>query len=194
VAVFSKYQPDNVTYGINIDAHDDEGRVITLEYSTFFLVCVYVPNAGEGLKRLTYRVGDWDVAFFEYLNRLKAKKNLILCGDLNVAHKDIDIFEPKKHLKSAGFTPEERNSFTSFMDNGYIDTFRHLHPDLVKYSFFTARYGKSNKSSNKGWRLDYFIINKEAENHLVDSDILNEIEGSDHCPVKMTWKLDNKIN
>jgi exodeoxyribonuclease III len=188
VAVFTKYKPVSVTYGINIDTHDEEGRVITLEYENFYLVCVYVPNAGEGLKRLTYRVNEWDIAFFKYLNKLKEKKHLILTGDLNVAHKEIDIFEPKKHLKSAGFTIEERNSFSSFLENGYIDSFRHLHPDAVKFSYFTMRFGKKNKDENKGWRLDYFIIDKEAENCLVESDILNDIDGSDHCPIKLVWK------
>jgi exodeoxyribonuclease III len=147
-----------------------------------------VPNAGEGLKRLSYRVKEWDTAFFEYLNKLKEKKHVIICGDLNVAHKEIDIFEPKKHLKSAGFTVEERNSFSAFMDTGYIDTFRHLHPNVVKYSYFTMRFGTKNKTENKGWRLDYFLIDKEALDCLVESDILLDVEGSDHCPIKMVWK------
>ncbi len=170
------------------EAHDDEGRVLTVEFQDFFLVAVYVPNAGEGLKRLNYRVKEWDVAFGDYLNGLKAKKDLILCGDLNVAHKEIDIYEPKGHLKSPGFTPEERESFTKFLEFGYLDSFRHLYPKEVKFSYFTARQ-KTYKDQNKGWRLDYFVINQNALERLVDSEILYDFEGSDHIPIKLTWKV-----
>ena len=188
VAIFSKYRPIEITYGIKHNDHDDEGRVITAEYDDFYVVSVYVPNAGEGLKRLDYRIKQWDKAFFLYINSLKEKKDVIVSGDLNVAHKEIDIYEAKGHLKSAGFTPEERESFTKFLDDGYIDTFRHLNPDLVKFSFFSGRI-KSHKENNKGWRLDYFVINQDAEKRLVDSNIYTEYEGSDHLPIKLIWKV-----
>jgi exodeoxyribonuclease III len=176
-----------VSYGIQKDSHDGEGRVITLEYPTFYLICVYVPNAGEKLKRLEYRVNEWDVEFQAYLNNLRKKKNLILCGDLNVAHKPIDIFSAKGHEKSAGFTKEERESFTKFLDGGYVDTFRYLYPEIVKFTYFSARR-VTHKAENKGWRLDYFVINDEAKVSLLDSEILNEYGGSDHSPIKLTYK------
>jgi exodeoxyribonuclease III len=187
VAIFTKYRPLEVIYGINKDDHDQEGRVLTLEFQNFYLVSVYVPNAGEGLKRLQYRVGEWDVEFFKFLNELQKKKHVILCGDLNVAHKEIDIYSAKGHLKSAGFTLEERESFSKFLDSGYIDTFRHLYPDQVKFSYFSARR-KSQKDENKGWRLDYFVIHQHALENLVDSEILLDYDGSDHYPVKLVWK------
>jgi exodeoxyribonuclease III len=187
VAIFTKFRPLEVFYGIGHDDHDEEGRVITLEFGNFYIVSVYVPNAGEGLKRLDYRTKEWDLEFINYLNKLKSKKDLILCGDLNVAHQEIDIYEPKGHHKSAGFTPEERENFTKLLDEGYIDTFRHKYPDEKKFSYFTARI-KSFKTENKGWRLDYFVINKSAEERLINSEILTEYEGSDHVPIKLTWK------
>jgi exodeoxyribonuclease III len=152
------------------------------------LVAVYVPNAGECLKRLDYRVKEWDKAFFEYLNKLNENKNIIVCGDLNVAHKEIDIFDPKNKKKSAGFTNEERESFTKFLEYGYVDTFRHFYPEIVKYSYFSMRAGRKNIEENKGWRLDYFITNKDHVGRIVDSQILNEYEGSDHCPIKLIVK------
>jgi len=187
VAIFTKYKPLNIIYGIDMEEHDQEGRVITLEFPRFYLVSVYVPNAGEGLKRLEYRVSNWDIAFFDFLRNLKNKKNVILCGDLNVAHKEINIYTPKGHLKSAGFTLVERNSFTKFLESGFIDTFRHLYPNNVKFSYFTARV-KSQKDENKGWRLDYFVVNNQALDYLIDSDILLDYDGSDHCPVKLVWQ------
>lgn len=189
VAIFTKYKPVNVIYGIGHDDHDDEGRVITLEFADFYLVCVYVPNAGEGLKRIDYRVKEWDIAFQEFLNGLKKNKDVILTGDLNVAHKDIDIYEVKGHLKSAGFTLQERESFGKFLEAGYTDTFRHLYPETVKFSYFSARGGGKNLLANKGWRLDYYVINNEALGRLVDSEILNEYDGSDHTPIKLTWRV-----
>lgn len=174
--------------GINNDDHDSEGRVLTLEFNDFFLIAAYVPNAGEHLKRLDYRIGQWDIKFQNFIKELKEKKDIILCGDLNVAHQEIDIFDGKGHTKSAGFTLEERESFGNFLDQGFIDTFRNLYPDTIKYTYFSARR-KTNKQQNKGWRLDYFIINKEALDHLVNSEILNEYEGSDHAPIKLTWRL-----
>ena len=187
VAILTKYKPVEVSYGIDMETHDGEGRVITLEYNSFFLICVYVPNAGENLKRLDYRVNQWDVEFQSYLNKLREKKNVILCGDLNVAHKEIDIYSVKGHEKTAGFTKEERESFGKFLALGYIDTFRYLYPDEVKFSYFSARR-VSNKADNKGWRLDYFVINQESKENLVDSTILNEYSGSDHTPIKLVYK------
>jgi exodeoxyribonuclease III len=148
-----------------------------------------VPNAGEGLKRLDYRVKEWDKAFFDYLYKLKEKKNIILCGDLNVAHKEIDIFDPKSKKKSAGFTNEERESFTKLLEHGYVDTFRHFYPDAVKYSYFSLRAGRKNIEENKGWRLDYFVTDKGLVGKIIDSQILNEHEGSDHCPIKLVLKV-----
>ena len=188
-AIFTKYKPLSVKYDIDNEYHDKEGRVITLEYDNFYLVSVYVPNAGEGLKRLNYRVKEWDKAFFEFLNKLKQKKDIIICGDLNVAHKEIDIFDPKSKKKSAGFTNEERESFSKFLEFGYVDTFRTLYPDVVKYSYFSTRAVRKSFEDNKGWRLDYFITNCNLMNKIVDSDILIEYEGSDHCPIKLVVKL-----
>ncbi len=179
----------SIKYDIDNEYHDKEGRVITLEYDKFYLVSVYVPNAGEGLKRLNYRVNEWDKAFFEYLNKLKQKKDIIICGDLNVAHQEIDIFDPKSKKKSAGFTIEERESFSKFLEFGYVDTFRTLNPDVVKYSYFSTRAGRKSFEDNKGWRLDYFITNSNFMNNIVDSDILIEYEGSDHRPIRLTLNV-----
>jgi exodeoxyribonuclease III len=186
VAIFTKYKPLDVIYGIDSNDHDQEGRVLTLEFPNFYIVSVYVPNAGEGLKRLNYRVEEWDSAFFAFLDKLQSKKNVILCGDLNVAHKEIDIFSAKGHAKSPGFTIEERNSFSKFLDSGYVDTFRHLYPNQVKFSYLSAR-GKTQKADNKGWRLDYFVIHQNSMHKLVDSDILLDYDGSDHYPIKLVW-------
>jgi exodeoxyribonuclease III len=189
VAVFTRYSPEKVTYDIGNMKHDHEGRVITLEFSDYYVVAVYVPNAGQGLKRLTYRVKEWDIAFFAYLNTLKSKKDVVVCGDLNVAHKDIDIFCTKGHNKLAGFTPEERNSFSKLLSQGYIDSFRHLYPNVIKFSYFSARFGKKNLNDNKGWRLDYFLANDTAKERVIDSEILNDYDASDHSPIKLTWKV-----
>ncbi len=188
VAIFSKYKPLKVTYGIDIDEHDQEGRVVTAEFPNFYIVSVYVVNSGEGLRRLDYRTKEWDVAFFNYLHSLREKKDVILCGDLNVAHGEIDVYDPKGKEKQSGFTPEERNSFSKFLDIGYLDTFRHLYPEEKKFSYFTPRRVNFRKE-NKGWRLDYFVINKTAQERLVNSEILTEYEGSDHVPIKLTWKV-----
>ena len=192
VAVFTKSPPMNVKKGINNPEHDKEGRVLTLEFENFFLVSVYVPNSGRELKRLDYRVKKWDLAFKNYLDELKNNnvgKDLVICGDLNVAHKEIDIFNAKGHLKYAGFTLEERKNFTSFLESGYLDSFRHLYPRTIKFSYFFSAYGKKNIKENKGWRLDYFIINSESIQRLVDSEILTEYDESDHSPIKLTWKV-----
>lgn len=189
VAIFTKHKPLNAFNGINFETHDKEGRVLTLEFENYFLVSAYVPNSGRGLDRLNYRVKEWDVEFMKFIENLKETKDVILCGDLNVAHKEIDIFKAKGHLKSAGFTLEERNNFTRFLLSGYVDTFRHLYPEMMKFSYFNDQFGKKNLKENKGWRLDYFIINNEALDRLVNSEILNEYDASDHSPIKLTWRI-----
>jgi exodeoxyribonuclease III len=161
--------------------------VLTLEFDDFYLLSAYVPNAGEGLKRLSYRVKEWDLAFIEFINTLKKKKNVIVSGDLNVAHEEIDIYEPKKLTKSPGFTPEERKGFSDFLKHGYVDSFRHLYPKEVKYSFFSKRMGDKMMRENKGWRLDYFVIDNEGVKRVENSEILQDYTASDHCPIKLTW-------
>ena len=190
VAVFTKYEPISVSYGIQNSSYDDEGRVITLEYEQFYLISCYTPNAGEKLKRLDYRVKEWDVEFFKYINSLKEKKDIILCGDLNVAHQEIDIYEAKGHSKTSGFTKEERNSFTDFLSMGYVDTFRQEHPEEEKFTYFTRRV-KQFKGDNKGWRLDYFITNNEHKFDIVASDMLDKdlYDSSDHIPIKFEFSF-----
>ena len=188
-AIFSKYQPISVFEGIGIKKHDQEGRVITLEFEKFYLISCYTPNAGEGLKRIDYRVKEWDKDFFEYINKLKDKKDIILTGDLNVAKDEIDIYDTKGKEKMPGFTKLERNSFSGFLDLGYIDTFRNLHKDEKKFSFFSKR-GKGMKEDNKGWRLDYFIVNENAKNiKVIESDMLekSQYNSSDHIPLVFTF-------
>ena len=188
-AIFTKYEPLSVTKGMNISKHDDEGRIITLEYPKFFLICCYTPNAGEGLKRIDYRVEEWDKDFFKFVKNLNKKKDIILTGDLNVAKDEIDIYQPKRHEKSAGFTKRERDSFSGFLDMGFIDTFRDLHPDEQKFSYFSRRRAQM-KGDNKGWRLDYFVVNDEAKNIVVEeSDMLDkdDYNSSDHIPLIFTF-------
>ena len=181
-AVFTKKEPENVTYGIGKEEHDKEGRVITLEYKTFFLVCVYTPNAQEGLKRLSYRM-EWEEAFREYLLKLKAEKPVIVCGDLNVAATEIDIKNPKTNVGNAGFTPEEREKFSILLKSGFVDTFRHFYPTLEgAYSWWSYRF--KARERNAGWRIDYFLVSEELAPNLVSASIRNEIFGSDHCPVE----------
>ena len=188
-AILTKYEPISVQYGINIDKHDMEGRVITIEFDKFYLISCYTPNSGEGLKRLDYRINEWDKDFFEYINSLKEKKDIILAGDLNVAKEDIDIYEPKGHEKTAGFTKEEKESFNSFLEMGYVDSYRDLHPEEQKFSFFSKR--GNLKEQNKGWRLDYFIINEDSKSIKVEeSDMLDKdkYDSSDHIPIFLTFK------
>ena len=181
-AVFTKKEPENVTYGIGVSEHDKEGRVITLEFNTFFLVCVYTPNAQEGLKRLSYRM-EWEEAFREYLLNLKKKKSVVVCGDLNVAATEIDIKNPKTNVGNAGFTPEEREKFSILLKSGFVDTFRHFYPDLEgAYSWWSYRFHARER--NAGWRIDYFLVSEELAPELVSASIRNEIFGSDHCPVE----------
>lgn len=181
-AIFTRHQPLSVTYGIGIDEHDHEGRVITLEMEQFFLVCCYTPNSQDGLKRLEYRM-SWEDAFRNYLKQLDAQKPVILCGDLNVAHEEIDLKNPKTNRKNAGFTDEEREKFSELLACGFIDTFRTLYPERVEYSWWSYRFQARQK--NAGWRIDYFVTSERLRNSIKDSVIHTEILGSDHCPVEI---------
>lgn len=180
-AVFTKEEPLHVSYGIDIDDHDHEGRVITCEYEDFFLVTCYTPNSQRGLTRLDYRM-TWEDDFRDYLNMLKNVKPVVLCGDLNVAHKEIDLKNPSSNKKNAGFTEEERTQFQNLLDAGYTDTFRHLYPDAEdRYSWWS--YITKARDRNAGWRIDYFVISDDLNDAVVEADIRDDIFGSDHCPV-----------
>ena len=184
-AIYTKHKPLNVTYGIDIDEHDHEGRVITLEMDDFYLVTVYTPNSQDGLRRLDYRM-KWEEDFQAYLHRLDAIKPVIVCGDMNVAHQEIDLKNPKTNHKNAGFTDEEREKMTQLLSNGFIDTFRTLYPEQVTYSWWSYRFRAREK--NTGWRIDYFLISERLKDRLEDAKIHTEIMGSDHCPVEITLK------
>ena len=179
-AVFAKKEPLQVTYGIGIEEHDQEGRVITLEYPAFFFVTVYTPNSQNELKRLPYRM-QWEDDFREYLCRLDKKKPVIVCGDMNVAHEEIDLKNPSTNHKNAGFTDEEREKFRKLLDSGFTDTFRSLYPDSVVYSWWSYRFHAREK--NAGWRIDYFLVSDRLMNTVKDAVIHTEIMGSDHCPI-----------
>ncbi len=181
-AIYTRKEPLAVTYGIGIDEHDHEGRVITLEYDKFFLVTVYTPNSQEELRRLDYRM-TWEDAFQAYLHQLDAKKPVIVCGDMNVAHQEIDLKNPKTNRRSAGFTDEERSKMTQLLNNGFTDTFRMLHPEQVTYSYWSYRFRAREK--NAGWRIDYFLISDRLKPQLKGASIHTEIYGSDHCPVEL---------
>ena len=181
-AIYTRKEPLAVTYGIGIDEHDHEGRVITLEYDKFFLVTVYTPNSQEELRRLDYRM-TWEDAFQAYLHQLDAKKPVIICGDMNVAHQEIDLKNPKTNRRSAGFTDEERSKMTQLLNNGFTDTFRTLHPEQVTYSYWSYRFRAREK--NAGWRIDYFLISDRLKPQLKGASIHTEIYGSDHCPVEL---------
>jgi exodeoxyribonuclease-3 len=181
-AIFTRHKPLSVTYGIGIDVHDHEGRVITLEMEGFFLVCCYTPNSQDGLKRLDYRM-TWEDDFQAYLQRLDAQKPVILCGDLNVAHEEIDIKNPKTNRHNAGFTDEERAKFSGLLANGFTDSFRYKYPEEVKYSWWSYRFQARQK--NAGWRIDYFVISDRLRDRLADAKIHTDILGSDHCPVEL---------
>lgn len=183
VAVYTKYKPISIKNGIGIDKHDEEGRVITLEFENFYLISTYIPNAGEGLKRLEYRIEEWDKDFQSFVVDLKNKKHILWIGDINVCHKEIDIANPKGNLRSAGFTIEERNSFDSFLNKGFVDSWRIRNENVKKYSYWSF-FGNA-RSKNVGWRLDYGIVNEEGNKYIVESEILNEYFGSDHCPIKI---------
>ena len=184
--IYTKHKPLSVSYGIDGELYNDEGRIITLEYDEFFLVNVYVPNSQEELKRLDYRM-EFEDNFRKYLNELKSKKSVILCGDLNVAHERIDIKNPDSNVRNAGFTIEERNKFSDLLNSGFIDSFRFKYPDTVKYSWWSYRFNA--RANNAGWRIDYFVLSDDLKNNEFDSKILNEIYGSDHCPVELDIKF-----
>lgn len=180
-AVFTKEEPLSVTYGIGIEEHDHEGRVITLEFADYYFITVYTPNSKDGLARLPYRM-IWEADFLAYLQKLEEKKPVIFCGDLNVAHKEIDLKNPKSNHKNPGFTDEERGRFTALMEAGFIDTFRHFYPDLENvYSWWSYRF--SARSKNIGWRIDYFVTSGVLQDRLKDAFIYQDVLGSDHCPV-----------
>lgn len=182
-AIFTKHKPLSVSYGIGIEEHDKEGRVITLEYENFFMVTCYTPNSQNELARLPYRM-EWEDAFLAYLKKLDAKKAVILCGDLNVAHNEIDLKNPKTNRKNAGFTDEERGKMTQLLNAGFIDTFRYFYPDTANiYSWWSYRFKAREK--NSGWRIDYFITSDSYKNKLADAKIHTNIFGSDHCPVEL---------
>ena len=185
-AVFTKHHPLNVTYGLGIEEHDHEGRLITLEMEDFFLVTVYTPNSQDELRRLDYRM-TWDNDFRDYLTALDRKKPVVVCGDMNVAHKEIDHKNPKTNRKNAGFTDEEREKMTDLLNAGFTDTFRFFHPDLEHaYSWWSYRFHAREK--NAGWRLDYFLVSNRLTGKLESASIHNEIFGSDHCPVEVIIK------
>ncbi len=185
-AVFTKEEPLHVSYGIGIEEHDHEGRVITLEYADFYFITVYTPNSQNELARLNYRM-KWEEDFLAYLKKLEETKPVIFCGDLNVAHKEIDLKNPKSNHKNAGFTDEERGKFTALMEAGFIDTFRHFYPDLEGvYSWWSYRF--SARQKNAGWRIDYFLTSASLKDRLQDAVIYTDILGSDHCPVGLILK------
>ena len=181
-AIYTRHKPLSVTYGIGIDEHDHEGRVITLEMEDFYLVTVYTPNSQDGLRRLDYRM-TWETDFLAYLKRLDSQKPVIVCGDLNVAHQEIDLKNPKTNRRNAGFTDEEREKMSILLDNGFTDTFRFLHPEEVTYSWWSYRFKAREK--NAGWRIDYFLISDRLRPQLSGATIHTEIFGSDHCPVEL---------
>ena len=179
-AVFAKKEPISVQYGLGIDEHDHEGRAITLEYEDFYLLNVYTPNAQRELARLDYRM-QWEDALRNYIKQLDAKKPVIYCGDLNCAHNEIDLKNPKTNRRSAGFSDEERAKFTQLLDSGFTDTFRYLYPDRVQYSWWS--YMRQAREKDIGWRIDYFVVSDRVKDKVKDSFILGEVMGSDHCPV-----------
>ena len=182
-AIFTRHQPLSVAYGIGVEEHDHEGRVITLEMESFYLITVYVPNSQDGLKRLDYRM-TWEDDFLAYLKKLEEKKPVVVCGDLNVAHQEIDLKNPKSNRKNAGFTDEERAKFTQWLNAGFTDTFRYFYPDQKDiYSWWSYRFKAREK--NAGWRIDYFVTSQSLNDKLVDARIHTDIFGSDHCPVEL---------
>lgn len=183
--IFSSIKPISVKYGIGEEVSDSEGRIITLEFDDFFIVNAYVPNSKKELERLDYRIA-WEDTFRNYLKTLEKTKPIILCGDLNVAHEEIDIKNAKSNQRSAGFTIEERNKFTELLDSGFIDTFRYFHPEEVKYSWWSYLFHA--RENNAGWRLDYFVVSSSYIDNVIDSYIYNDIFGSDHCPIGLDLK------
>lgn len=184
-AIYTRVKPISVSNDIGIDEHDHEGRVITMEFDDFYLVCVYVPNSQNELKRLTYRM-KWEDDFRSYVSGLAEKKGVVICGDLNVAHNDIDIKNPASNRHNAGFTDEERGKFNALLDAGFVDSWRMLNPDTVKYSWWSYRF--KARERNAGWRIDYFIVSESMKDRISGAEIHNEIFGSDHCPVELDLK------
>lgn len=184
-AIYTRVKPISVSNDIGIDEHDHEGRVITMEFDDFYLVCVYVPNSQDELKRLTYRM-KWEDDFRSYVSRLAEKKGVVICGDLNVAHNDIDIKNPALNRHNAGFTDEERGKFNALLNAGFVDSWRLLNPDTVKYSWWSYRF--KARERNAGWRIDYFIVSESMKDRISGAEIHNEIFGSDHCPVELDLK------
>jgi exodeoxyribonuclease-3 len=186
VAIFSKHEPISVSYGIGMEEHDNEGRVITLEFDDFNIVTVYTPNSQDQLARLDYRM-RWEDEFRSYLLRLDGVKPVIVCGDMNVAHKEIDLKNPASNRKNAGFTDEERNKFTELLESGFIDTWRYFYPDRTGvYSWWSYRFNA--RANNAGWRIDYFCVSARLAERLASADIHTEVQGSDHCPVELVIK------
>ena len=187
VALFTKKEPLNVTYGIGVEEHDNEGRVITAEYENYYLIAVYVPNSQRELTRLDYRM-KWEEDFLKYILKLEKKKPVIYCGDLNVAHKEIDLKNPKNNHQNAGFTDEERACFSKVLESGYIDSFRFFYPDMKDiYSWWSYMF--KSREKNAGWRIDYFVVSDKLEKNMKDAKIHTEIMGSDHCPVELEIDL-----
>lgn len=185
-AIFTKKEPISVAYGIGIEEHDQEGRVITLEFEDFYFITVYTPNSQNELARLPYRM-TWEDAFLAYIKNLEETKPVIFCGDLNVAHQEIDLKNPKTNRKNAGFTDEEREKFSVLLENGFVDTFRYFYPEQKDiYSWWSYRFKAREK--NAGWRIDYFVTSEALKNRLVDAKIHTEVMGSDHCPVELEIK------
>lgn len=187
--IYTKKKPISVIYGMNISEHDMEGRMITLEFEDFYFVTVYVPNAKKGLERLPYRM-QWEDDFLEFVNNLKKKKMVIICGDFNVAHQEIDIKNAKANIGNAGFTYEEREKFTNLLNSGFVDTFRFLYPDTIKYSWWSYLFHA--RENNAGWRLDYFLIDDKHISNVRDSVIYDNILGSDHCPIGIEFNIKTK--
>ncbi len=186
-AIFTKKEPLSVTYGLGIEEHDQEGRLITLEFEDFYMLTLYTPNAKRGLERLDYRM-KWEDAFLSYIKRLDQKKPVIFCGDLNVAHKEIDLKNPKTNRKNPGFSDQEREKFTRILDEGFIDTYRYLYPNQEgAYSWWSYRMNARTK--NIGWRLDYFVVSERLKSQIVEAKINTEVIGSDHCPVELNMEF-----
>ena len=181
-AIYTKHLPLSVTRGIGVDEHDHEGRVLTLEMEGFYLVCVYVPNSQDGLRRLDYRM-RWEDDFRAYVSGLAARKGVVICGDMNVAHEEIDLKNPATNHFNAGFSDEERAKMTELLGAGFVDSWRFQHPEEVKYSWWS--YRMRARERNVGWRIDYFLVSENYKEHIVSTDILNDIFGSDHCPVEL---------
>ncbi|MBO4757718.1 MAG: exodeoxyribonuclease III [Bacteroidales bacterium] len=181
-AIYTKHLPLSVTRGIGVDEHDHEGRVLTLEMEDFYLVCVYVPNSQDGLRRLDYRM-RWEDDFRAYVSGLAARKGVVICGDMNVAHEEIDLKNPTTNHFNAGFSDEERAKMTELLGAGFVDSWRFQHPEEVKYSWWS--YRMRARERNVGWRIDYFLVSENFKEHIISTDILNDIFGSDHCPVEL---------